>query len=109
MKTPVPKVSTNALTQQALKVLNLKGFNAWRQNNGAVYDPVKKVFRAGQTMKGVSDILGYHRHTGVIVAVEIKTGADKLSVWQEAFLEAINKAGGIGLVVRKIEDLQIIK
>lgn len=102
-------ISANALTKQVLRVLWLKGFNCWRQNNGAVYDPVKKVFRAGNTMKGVSDILGYNRNTGVILAVEIKAGYDKLSVHQTAFLEAVRNAGGIGLEVRKIEDLEIIK
>ena len=102
-------ISANALTQQVIKVLTLRGWCVWRQNNGAVYDPVKKVFRAGHTLKGVPDVIGFHRQLGTFIGCEIKVGSDKPSFEQELFLSTLNKSGGIGLVVRSIEDLEQIK
>ena len=51
----------NQLTVQTLKALSLKGYHVWRQNNGGVYDPVKKVFRRNSSTPGVSDIIGFHK------------------------------------------------
>lgn len=103
------QVSTaNALTQQTLRILDLKGFHVWRQNTAAIYDPVKKVFRKGSANKGISDILGFHRLTGLIVAAEIKKGRDKLSKEQTAFLEAVKASGGIALVIRTTADIETL-
>jgi hypothetical protein len=78
-KASKPVTSANALTQQVLRVLGLKGFKVWRQNNGGIYDPVKKVFRANSSTLGISDVIGFHKRTGLIIACEIKVGRDKLS------------------------------
>ena len=102
------KVGANALTAHALRILDLKGFHVWRQNNGGVYDPVKKVFRANSSTPGIPDILGFHRKTGVIIACEIKAGRDTLSDEQEAFLQAVRDAGGIALVIRTMDDIEDI-
>lgn len=102
---PVVKIDTNALTQHAIRVLDLKGITSWRQNNGGVWDPSKKVFRKNSSTPGVSDILGYCRKTGRIVACEIKTGNDRLSSSQINFLKGINEAGGVAIVVRNVDDL----
>lgn len=102
------KVSANALTRQALRVLSLKGYECWRQNNGGVYDPVKKVFRRNSSTPGVSDILGYHRQTGQFLACEIKAGKDVLSSEQVRFLEGVRSSGGVALVVRSVDDLENI-
>lgn len=104
-KKHAPALSANTLTKHALRMLDLNGFNVWRQNNVGVYDPVKKVFRKNSTTPGISDILGYHRKSGRIIACEIKAGNDRLSADQEMFLNGIKRAGGIALVVRKIDDL----
>lgn len=98
----------NQLTVQTLKALSLKGYHVWRQNNGGVYDPVKKVFRRNSSTPGVSDIIGFHKKTGVFVAVEIKAGKDKLSAYQERFLADIKKAGGFAMVVRSMDDVEAI-
>lgn len=100
-----PKISANALTQQALRMLRLKGFNCWRQNNGGVYDPVKKVFRRNSSTPGVSDILGYHRTSGKFIACEIKAGKDVLSDEQKEFLKDVKAASGFAIVIRTIDDL----
>jgi hypothetical protein len=71
-----------------------------------VWDPAKKVFRANSSTPGISDVLGFHKRTGIVIACEIKVGKDKLSPEQEAFLKAINEAGGIGRVVRNTNDIE---
>ena len=106
-KTITPKLSANALTKHVLYLLKMKGVFAWRQNNGGVYDPTKKVFRANSSMRGVPDIIGYKNTDGAkFIAIEIKVGKDKLSIHQDTFLNNLNKAGGIGRVIRNLEDLE---
>lgn len=99
-------ISANALTKHALHILDLAGFNVWRQNNAAVFDTTKKVYRKNSSTPGISDIIGFHRKTAQFIACEIKAGKDKLSKEQEVFLSSVNKAGGIGMVVRSIDDLE---
>lgn len=58
------------------------------------------------TMVGMSDILAWLPPSGRGLAVEIKTGKDKLRPEQVAFLSGIEKAGGISLVVSSFEDFE---
>ena len=102
------KTTANALTKHALKALDHIGYNVWRQNNGGIYDPSKKIFRQNSSTPGVSDILGYHKKTGVILAAEIKAGKDRLSEYQKRFLEGIEKAGGVAMVIRTMDDIENI-
>jgi len=101
----IPKMSANTLTKHALRILDLKGWDVWRQNNGGVYDPTRKVFRQGSSTPGISDIIGFHKKTGQFIACEVKVGKDKLSDEQRIFLQRVARAGGIGIECRKIEDL----
>lgn len=102
----IPKLTANVLTQQTLRVLGLKGYFAWRNNNGGVYDPTKKVFRANSTIKGVPDILGYCKKTGRFLCIEIKAGKDKLSREQAGFLLSVSDAGGISYIIRSTDDIE---
>jgi Holliday junction resolvase len=108
-KETVDKIGANALTKQVIKILWMKGWQVWRQNNAAVYDPTKNIFRSNSTIKGISDIIGFNKKDARFIAIEIKVGRDKLSIEQKLFLDYVNKAGGIGLEVRKIEDIDCIK
>lgn len=96
----------NVLTREALRLLRIMGYTVWRQNRTGVWDPVKKIFRKSRSEPGLSDILGYHKKTGVIIAVEIKIPPDKLSDDQVNFLQGVRDAGGIGIVLRSGEDLE---
>lgn len=74
-------------------------FFAWRNNNHAVYDPVKKVFRkkVGFDIKGVSDILGIYMPHGVFIAIEAKEPAAtfaSVTPEQRSFITKINHMGG---------------
>lgn len=97
---------TNSLTHSVIMMLSYSGFKVWRNNNGAVYDPKRGVYRKNRSaLHGIPDILGYHKKTGRMIAIEIKTGKDKLSPAQKIFLDELNDAGGIALEVRNITDL----
>lgn len=104
----LPGISANALTKHALRILSLKGYHVWRQNNGGVYDPTIKKFRKNSSTPGISDIIGFHKKTGRFIACEIKAGRDRLSDEQIEFLKNVNESGGIGMVVRTIDDLEKI-
>lgn len=102
----LPGISANALTRHSLRILTLKGYHVWRQNNGGVYDPTIKKFRKNSSTPGISDIIGFHKKTGRFIACEIKAGKDRLSDEQIEFLKNVNDAGGVGMVVRTIDDLE---
>ena len=97
-------MSANSLTQSVIKHLTACGFVVWRQNSAAVFDTKKQVFRKNPTQKkGISDVLGFCRNTGIIIAVEVKWQKDKLSEEQSEFLAAVERAGGIALVAKTID------
>jgi hypothetical protein len=96
---------TNSLTKAVIELLQLRGFTAWRQNNGAVYDASFGGYRAGSVIPGISDVLGYHRATGRFAAVEIKIGKDVLSPEQTAFLADVIAAGGFACEGRSLAQV----
>ena len=99
--------TTNATTLAIITYLNLKGYKAWRNNNGAVFNVKTQGFQRSKTrVLGISDILGFNRKTGKIIAVEIKTGKDKLSSEQSLFLSEVITAGGIGIVANTSIDFE---
>lgn len=101
------KVTTAALTSHAIWALSMKGYDAWRNNSVGIWDPQKQVFRKNKSAKlGVSDVIGFHRRTGQFVACEIKNGKDRLSDDQEYFLEEVQRAGGLAMVIRSIDDIE---
>ncbi len=95
----------NALTAAVVELLTLLGCHCWRQNNGGVYDPTRQCFRANSSTPGISDVLGFHMATGRIVAVEVKVGADKLSLEQTDFLSRIRRAGGFAIEGRTVAQV----
>lgn len=101
----VVKTDTNKLTKAAIQLLTFRGFTVWRNNNVAVYDRNIGGFRRNSTKLGVSDIIGYQKKTGRAIYVEIKTGKDKLSDEQRAFLIDALKNGCIAFECRCIEDI----
>lgn len=96
--------NANQLATYAVKVFTRAGWVCWRQNNVAVCD--RGQFRRFVGLKGVSDVIGFNVTTGRFLAVEIKVGRDRLSAEQEHFLQSVERAGGLGLIVRHADDLK---
>jgi hypothetical protein len=95
-------MTTAQLTKQALKELDLRGAEVWRNNNIAVRG------RAFIGRKGVPDVIGFVRATGVFVMCEIKNKGDKLSQDQIDLLNLGYKAGCITTVATLDEKKQFI-
>jgi hypothetical protein len=76
-------MTTAQITKAALKELDLRGAEVWRNNNLAV---------RGRTFvgrKGVPDIIGFVRATGVFVLCEVKNTGDRM---KEDQIELFNEA-----------------
>ncbi len=64
--------------------------------------------------KGSSDLIGFTSKTitpemvgqqvAIFTAIEVKTDKGKISPAQTKFIELVNRSGGIGAVVRSIDD-----
>lgn len=94
-----------ALVNQVLAYLKLKGHYVWRQNTGGMYDQHKRFVKFG--FKGISDIIGI-ASDGRMIAVECKVGKNKPTRFQEDFLEEIKIRGGYAILCYKLEDLENI-
>ena len=75
---------------------------SWRQNSG--------VARFGQrvvrfSFRGCSDILAILRHSGRLLAIEVKAEGKRPTEDQEAFLQAVRDAGGLACCVTSASQL----
>lgn len=109
-----------------VKFLGVSGWKAWRQNNAGRFDTVYclkelikltvfnketigEVFRRSwrkvpNSIKGVGDIIGFHRKTGRWITVEVKIGTDTLSEHQVYWLTELHNAGGLVIVASSFSD-----
>ena len=96
---------TNVLTLSIIKDLSYTGFVAWRNNNGAIFSEKQGCYiKNPMHKKGVPDIIGFRKSDGKMIAIEIKTGKDKLSIWQENFISELSQAGGISFIARDFDE-----
>lgn len=92
-----------------LDLLRLHGVFAWRQNVGRL--PVKD--RSGErlvrfaSVNGISDIIGV-LPGGRFLAIECKRPGNRPTEDQQAFLDAVNRRGGLTVVIYDADDLEEI-
>ena len=129
-----PKVSANQLTKSIIAYLNVNGWDAWRQNNGSYPDPrtlsskiiglcksrrvptlkevqklISSTYRKVKThKKGIPDIIGFNKNSGLFICVEVKIGSDKLSPEQTYFLSQAKRSGAISIEARSLEDVVVV-
>lgn len=53
---------------------------------------------------GSADLIGVHKPTGRMVAIEVKTGTGRPTPEQATFLEAVRAAGGIAGIARSPQE-----
>jgi len=108
---------TNKLTTDVQNFLLKKRVLCWREDSGGV--PVHKNgvvtgFKP-PAKRGKPDVFGVfpaltnkngRNMWGVLLALEIKTGKDRLSTVQEAFLKSVKQQGGITWVIHSMEELE---
>ena len=91
------------LTNQIIDHIYRAGGYAWRASSVGVFDTKKMYFRAS-AKKGVADVLSVYK--GILIAVEIKIGKDRLSDEQEGFMANIRNAGGRAFVATEFEQFK---
>lgn len=90
--------TASELTKFAIGQLEFMGFVVWRANNIAV--PGRKFIG----MRGMSDIIGYHRVGGKSVWCEVKTINDRLSKFQTDFLDFAKLSGCHTFICSQAKD-----
>ena len=93
---------TNEITRSVLNFLFEKKIFAWRANTTGISLPDGRFRPAAKT--GISDILAVLPPNGRLLAIEIKTGRDRLRPEQEGFLKNIEAMGGIFLIVHNYQE-----
>lgn len=94
------------------------GLRVFRQNVGAYKDP-----RSGRVIRyglhtGSADLIGWHsvvitpamvgHRFARFVSIEVKTPTGRLSPEQETWQAAVQKAGGIAVVARSVDDVRFL-
>jgi len=79
---------------------------SYRRQDGSLVMPNPRPLHAGLT-KGGSDLIGWSSE-GLFVAIEVKTGRQRPTKEQCAFLSAVQTAGGLAGVARSTYDAQQI-
>ncbi len=90
------------LVSVCLRWLRMSRIFAWRNNTGVLLDRTGRPVLFG--LKGSSDILGVLPPNGRMFGVECKVNRP-VTVEQQAFLDEINHAGGLAVVVRSLNEL----
>ena len=80
------------LTRSIRNLLRILGVYHWKQWQGPMSQP-----------KGVSDIIGIYK--GRMLAIEVKTRRGRVSEYQQRFIDAVKRHGGIAFIARSVEDV----
>lgn len=107
-------MSTEQTIQQRIRLALSRGpVRLWRNNTGALRDQRGQLVTYG-LCKGSADLIGYRSITvtpemvgatiAQFVALEVKAVAGRTTPEQEAFIRLVAEAGGVGAVVRSIDD-----
>ncbi len=94
------------------------GLRVFRQNVGAYKDPRSgRVIRYG-LCTGSADLIGWQsvvitpamvgQRFARFVSIEVKTPSGRLSPEQETWQAAVQKAGGIAVVARSVDDIRFL-
>ncbi len=94
-----------------LQLVRLKasqmGLTVFRNNIGAYKDHKGYYIKYGVCNPGGSDLLGYDK-TGRFLALEFKQPGKRATPEQQAFIDAVRRAGGIAAVVTSPDELENI-
>lgn len=98
----------SALLALCIEYLRLRGVFCWRQNSGALRGKRENdspFFVRFSSIHGISDILGVLAPSGKLLACEVKVKPNKATPEQLEFIDAVNRSGGVGIVVCALAEL----
>lgn len=101
MKTQFRELTKGQIRDKAIILLESRGVDCWKQNNLAVKG------RKFIGRKGLPDVCGFMKATGLFVGCEIKTVNDRLSNDQIVFLSLLSISGGLALIAKQ-DDMGIV-
>lgn len=96
------KPKANPLTASIVGHINAVGGFATRINTQGQFDPIKKIWRPGSTVKGMSDIVAVYK--GQALFIEVKVGRDKQTRDQMMVELLVNEAGGHYLCAHNLDE-----
>lgn len=94
---------TEAELQQTIRLDTPPGWVLFRNNTGVAYNKNGRPVQFG-LCKGSADLIGWNPD-GRFVAIEVKGPKSTVTHEQQRFINAVNHAGGIGVIARSIDDL----
>jgi hypothetical protein len=106
-------MSEHAIQQQIRLALSQGDARLFRNNTGALRDENGRLVRYGLCV-GSSDLIGIRRVAvgdaviGQFVALEVKTSRGRTTAEQERFLAMVRQLGGVGGVVRSVEEARAL-
>lgn len=103
MSKPLFVQPERAVLRACLDWLHVRGILAWRSNNAGVRVGEGASRYAFHGMRGVPDILAVR--AGKFYGIECKATNGKQSDHQKAFQSALEREGGIYLLVKSLSDL----
>jgi hypothetical protein len=93
------------------------GIKTFRNNVGAIKDRNNRLIRYGLAT-GSADLIGWQsvviteamvgQRFARFLSVEVKTPTGRLSPEQETWRQAVQKAGGIAVVARSVDDIKFL-
>ena len=96
----------NRVVRQCVDELHRAGYLATATGNGAVMSAAARMAEARNGVRaGVPDVLAWVALPRQCVAVEVKTGASKLTPEQRRWLDGLAAAGWLALVVGSVDEL----
>ncbi len=98
-------MSEKIIMQEIQLELAKVGVRLFRNNVGFLQDKTGKYVHFG-FCTGSSDLIGWTPRNGfaVFTAIEVKTPVGRMTVEQKAFIEAVNKSGGIAFMARSSQE-----
>jgi hypothetical protein len=101
----VPRISEAEVVRNVMEYLSLKGIPSFRMNSGAYRTENGGFVRFGA--KGMSDIYAIGPG-GRSVWIECKRPrGGVVSPYQRAFIDCVNRHGGVAVIVTSLESLEI--
>lgn len=80
------------------------GHRVFRNNIGVCKDENQNYIRYGVCNPGGADLVGWTKD-GRFLGIEVKGPRGRLTKEQQAFLDAVNRAGGIGICARSVQEV----
>ena len=96
-------MNETAILKACMKEASKCGAIVFRNNTGTLIDKTGRPVKFGLCV-GSSDLIGLYK--GKFLAIEIKTQSGIVKPEQQNFIDAVNKAGGIGFVASSVDDIK---